>query len=77
MYNQFDDIMLLSEGLLVFHGPREEVCVLSCEWPLLINACILRRFFRDPLPIANLFSVVRCRFCRSSSRWDSSCQTAR
>lgn len=25
VYNQFDDILLLSEGSLVFHGPREEV----------------------------------------------------
>lgn len=25
-YNLFDDVMLLSQGNIVFHGPREEVC---------------------------------------------------
>ena len=25
VYNLFDDIMLLSEGRIVFHGPKEEV----------------------------------------------------
>lgn len=27
-YNLFDDVMLLSQGQIVFHGPREEVCSL-------------------------------------------------
>jgi ABC-type transporter Mla maintaining outer membrane lipid asymmetry ATPase subunit MlaF len=28
VYDQFDDILLLSEGSLIFHGPREEVSIL-------------------------------------------------
>lgn len=29
VYDQFDDILLLSEGTVVFHGPREEVRILA------------------------------------------------
>ena len=28
-YNLFDDVMLLSQGQVVFHGPREEVRAIS------------------------------------------------
>lgn len=27
VYLLFDDLMFLSEGRIVFHGPREEVCL--------------------------------------------------
>lgn len=40
MYNQFDDIMLLSEGILVFHGPREEVRALSCDGSSIAVSCM-------------------------------------
>ena len=33
VYEQFDDILLLSEGRLVFHGPREEVNYVCTSWP--------------------------------------------
>jgi ABC-type Mn2+/Zn2+ transport system ATPase subunit len=29
VYDQFDDILLLSEGTIVYHGPREEVPTLD------------------------------------------------
>ena len=26
VYNLFDDILLLAEGCVIFHGPKDEVC---------------------------------------------------
>ena len=31
-YNLFDDVMLMSQGHIVFHGPREEVRVMQVFW---------------------------------------------
>lgn len=32
-YNLFDDVMLLSQGSIVFHGPREEVSTTAAVTP--------------------------------------------
>lgn len=36
-YNLFDDVMLLSQGQIVFHGPREEV---SCMSAFVMSVCL-------------------------------------
>ena len=42
-YNLFDDVMLLSQGNVVFHGPREEVSIWSCR-----NCCATVIVFHGP-----------------------------
>lgn len=39
IFDLFDDVLLLAEGMIVFHGPREEVCLLLVLWSSAHGLC--------------------------------------
>lgn len=56
-YNLFDDVMLLSQGQIVFHGPREEVYCIRLSVCACLSVCLCVHLCIRPICLSGWLAV--------------------